>query len=216
MSVRAVATIGVVSLALGACAMGQQGSSQAPTRLSLEAAARTAGQGGEASAPPQASSSLTVQVSAPWVAPAFAGERIAYRREPLRLEYYTLSRWAEPPQEAVAAVLTRRLEESGAFRVVLPPQAHLSADRRLAVDLELLEERVPPVGPAPYGEAEVALRARWVQTSDGRVLASKRFAATAPVTQPNAEGAVAALGEALARVSEEVARWTLAVEAQGR
>lgn len=79
-----------------------------------------------------------------------------------------------------------------------------------------MEERVPPVGPAPYGEAEVALRARWVQTSDGRVLASKRFAATAPVTQPNAEGAVAALGEALARVSEEVARWTLAVEAQGR
>jgi ABC-type uncharacterized transport system auxiliary subunit len=32
------------------------------------------------------------------------------------------------------------------------------------------------------------------------------------VTQPNAEGAVAALGEALARVSEEVARWTAEVE----
>jgi cholesterol transport system auxiliary component len=194
--------------------MGQQGPVQAPARLSLEAAARTAGQGGESSASPQASSSLTVQVSAPWVAPAFAGERIAYRREPLRLEYYTLSRWAEPPQEAVAAVLTRRLEESGVFRVVLPPQARLSADRRLAIDVDLMEERVPPVGPAPYGEAEVALRARWVQTSDGRVLASKRFAATVSVPRPDAEGAAMAIGEALARVSADVARWAVATESE--
>jgi len=212
MSVRAVATILVASLVLSACTMGQQGPSQAPARLSLEAAARTAGQGGEAPASPQASSSLTVQVSAPWVAPAFAGERIAYRREPLRLEYYTLSRWAEPPQEAVAAVLTRHLETSGAFRVVLPPQARLPADRRLAVDVDLLEERVPPVGPAPYGEAEVALRARWVQTSDARVLASKRFATTVPVPRPDAEGAAVALGEALARVSADIARWVVEVE----
>lgn len=212
MSIKAVATILMVSLVLGACTMGQQGSSQAPARLSLEAAARTAGQGGEAPASPQASSSLTVQVSAPWVAPAFAGERIAYRREPLRLEYYTLSRWAEPPQEAVAAVLTRHLETSGAFRVVLPPQARLPADRRLAVDVDLMEERVPPVGPAPYGEAEVALRARWVQTSDARVLASKRFATTVPVPRPDAEGAAVALGEALARVSADIARWVVEVE----
>lgn len=212
MSARAVVTILVASLALGACALGQQGPSQAPAQLSLEAAARTAGQGGDASALRPVPLPLTVQVSAPWVAPAFAGERIAYRREPLRLEYYTLSRWAEPPQEAVAAVLARRLEASGAFRVVLPPQARLPADRRLAVDVDLMEERVPPVGPAPYGEAEVALRARWVQTSDGRVLASKRFAVTVPVPRPDAEGAAAALGEALARVSADVARWVIEAE----
>ena len=212
MSARAVVTILVVSLALGACALGQQGPSQAPARLSLEAAVRTAGQGEEASALRPVPLPLTVQVSAPWVAPPFAGERIAYRREALRLEYYTLSHWAEPPQEAVAAVLARRLEESGAFRVVLPPQARLPADRRLAVDVDLMEERVPPVGPAPYGEAEVALRARWVQTSDGRVLASKRFAVTVPVPRPDAEGAAAALGEALARVSADVARWVIEAE----
>jgi len=210
MGARAILLILGTSLTVGACAVGPQGPAQAPARLSLEAAARAAGSG--AAHGVSQSLPLTVQVSTPWVAPAFAGERIAYRREPLRMEYYTLSRWAEPPQEAVAASLTRHLEESGAFRVVLPPQARLPADRRLAVDVDLMEERVPPVGPAPYGEAEVALRARWVQASDGKVLASRRFGATVSVPRPDAEGAVLALGEALARVSAEVARWAAEVE----
>jgi cholesterol transport system auxiliary component len=125
---------------------------------------------------------------------------IAYRRSPTRLDYYAESEWADEPARLLEPLLVAAIEASGGFEAVVSMDTGIGAALRL--DTEILRLDHDLVG-SP-GRGRVSLRARLIDVARGRVLATRVFDASVPSPSDNAEGAVAAINSALARVLGQV------------
>lgn len=172
------------------------GCSAIPDRQSAQASYRL-----EPPLPPAASdvaaSPLTLQVRRPTAATSYDSEQIAFRREPFRLDYYTRSRWAEPPAEMLGDLMTRALEDAGLYRVVLGPAARLPADLRLHTELIALEHVIHGTSQTQGSEVRLAMRMQLVESRSSRVLATSSFEIVRPAFSTDAQGAVAAANEAV-------------------
>ncbi len=93
-------------------------------------------------APPLArrSSGKTLLVAAPRAAPGFDSNRIAYTREPLKLDYYSNNVWSDTPAKMLLPVLVRAFEGTGAFKAVVSPPAPTLANMRVDVDVIRLQQ----------------------------------------------------------------------------
>jgi cholesterol transport system auxiliary component len=147
-------------------------------------------------AAPTAASSLTLQVLQPIASSSFESDQIAYRREPYRIDYYSRSRWAEPPAEMLGNLIARALEDAGLFRVVLGPAARLPADLRLHSELIALEHIIRDSSQTQGSEVRLAMRVQLVEVKSARVLATQSFEIVRPAFSADAPGAVAAANEA--------------------
>ncbi|MGC8731263.1 MAG: ABC-type transport auxiliary lipoprotein family protein, partial [Halothiobacillaceae bacterium] len=114
-------------------------------------------------ASPTATSSLTLQVLQPVASTSFDTDQIAYRREPYRIDYYSRSRWAEPPTEMLGGLIARALEDAGLFRVVLGPAARLPSDLRLHSELTALEHIIRDPSQTQGSEVRLAMRVQLVE-----------------------------------------------------
>lgn len=151
--------------------------------------------------PPAASQAtpapLTLQVMRPTTGTSYDTEQIAYRRAPYRLDYYSRSRWAEPPAEMLGNLMARALEDAGLYRVVLGPAARLPADLRLHSELIALEHVIHGTSQTQGSEVRLAMRMQLVETRSARVLATSSFEIVRPAFSTDAPGAVAAANEAV-------------------
>jgi len=147
---------------------------------------------------------LTLQVVRPQADASFDTELIAYRREPYRIDYYSQSRWAEPPAEMLGELIARALEDAGLYRVVLGPSARLPADLRLHSELIALEHLIRDPSQSQGSEVRLAMRLQLVDTRSARVLASQRFEIIRPAFSADAPGAVAAANEATRKALETI------------
>lgn len=154
----------------------------------------------EPSLPPPATqapaSPLTLQVQRPEAGTSFDTDQIAYRRAPYRIDYYSRSRWAEPPAEMLGDLIARALEDAGLFRVVLGPAARLPADLRLHSELIALEHIIRDSSQTQGSEVRLAMRVQLVEVKSARVLATQSFEIVRPAFSADAPGAVAAANEA--------------------
>lgn len=150
---------------------------------------------------PPAPRPLTLQVLEPSALASYATELIAYRQAPYRIDYYTQSRWAEPPSKMLGTLIARAVEESGLYRVVLGPAARLPADLRLASELIALEHVVYDTSQTQGSTVRLAMRVQLIDVKRAQVLASQSFEIMQPAFSHDAVGAVtaanAAVGEAL-------------------
>ncbi|MEF3193134.1 MAG: ABC-type transport auxiliary lipoprotein family protein [Halothiobacillaceae bacterium] len=144
-----------------------------------------------------AASTLTVQVLEPVASASYATDQIAYRREPYRIDYYSRSRWAEPPAEMLGDLMARALEDAGLFRVVLGPAARLPADLRLHSELTALEHIIRDPSQTQGSEVRLAMRVQLVEARSARVLATQTFEIIRPAFSADAPGAVAAANDAV-------------------
>lgn len=140
---------------------------------------------------------LTLQVQKPIAAGSYDTDQIAYRRAPYRIDYYTQSRWAEPPAEMLGELMARALENAGLYRVVLGPSARLPADLRLASELTALEHVIRDSSTTQGSEVRLAMRLQLIEAKSARVLASQSFEIVRPAFTADAPGAVAAANEAV-------------------
>lgn len=147
-------------------------------------------------AAPTAASALTLQVLQPIASSSFESDQIAYRREPYRIDYYSRSRWAEPPAEMLGNLIARALEDAGLFRVVLGPAVRLPADLRLHSELTALEHIIRDPSQTQGSEVRLAMRVQLIETRSARVLATHSFEIIRPAFSADAPGAVAAANEA--------------------
>ncbi len=147
-------------------------------------------------ATPTSASSLTLQVLQPVASTSFDTDQIAYRRESYRIDYYSRSRWAEPPAEMLGDLIARALEDAGLFRVVLGPAARLPADLRLHSELTALEHIIRDPSQTQGSEVRLAMRVQLVESRSARVLASQSFEIVRPAFSADAPGAVAAANDA--------------------
>ncbi|MFZ5467386.1 MAG: ABC-type transport auxiliary lipoprotein family protein [Pseudomonadota bacterium] len=139
---------------------------------------------------------LTLQVLRPEAGTSFDTEQIAYRREPYRIDYYSRSRWAEPPAEMLGDLMARALEDASLYRVVLGPAARLPADLRLHSELTALEHVIRDPSQTQGSEVRLAMRVQLVEARSARVLATHTFEIIRPAFSADAPGAVAAANDA--------------------
>ncbi len=148
-------------------------------------------------------------ITTPRAEPGYDTNGIAYTETPLSLNYYTRSRWADAPARMLAPLLVETLERSGAFRAVITSPSSVAADVQLDVTLLRLQQSFLQ----RPSRVELALRARLIDTSDNRVLASRTFEAMESAPSEDAYGGVQAANAVLERVLTELAAF---VTEQGR
>jgi len=157
-------------------------------------------------APAAAPRDITLLV-APVSADSFYRVRdIAYSRSAGTRGYYVYSSWTEPPATAIGAALMQRLEASGAFGRVVPAAAGIDGTLMLRVHLDELYHDAT----TPPGVARIELTAQLSEPHSRMPIAQRSFAASAPATAYDADGAVAGMRKALDQALAEVVSWVAA------
>jgi ABC-type uncharacterized transport system auxiliary subunit len=135
------------------------------------------------------------------VAAAYDDQRIVYRKDPYRLDYYEYHQWSAAPSLAISDYVRDALEQSGLFARVSDqrsPDTTLVLRGRIAafeeVDLSATEW---------VGRVDLELYLEDPKTS--KVVWSKRFREQRPLTVRHPSGLARALSAALAQIMARAA-----------
>ncbi|MGQ0594254.1 MAG: ABC-type transport auxiliary lipoprotein family protein, partial [Gammaproteobacteria bacterium] len=100
----------------------------------------------------------------------------------------------------IEPLIVAAAEASGGFEAVVSAGTGLSTEIRLDTEIVRIEHELQS---AP-SQGRLTLRAQLVDVARGRVIGTQVFDASVPSPSDDAEGAVAAIDAALARVLEQV------------
>lgn len=170
----------LLALLLGGCSAINLGSSpDAPRTIWLLSAVPAAAPAG-ATRP-----AGVLLVDKPEARAGFDTPRMAYSRQPLAIDYYTRSEWADVPARMLQPLIVQTLAQGGTWTAVLPAPNPGRADVRLTTNvLELVHD----LSAGEPGVVRLRLRAVFTDVVDRRVLATREFAAVEPAASANAEG----------------------------
>lgn len=133
--------------------------------------------------------------------PAYDDERIVYRTNPYRLDYYHYHRWSASPGMMLTNYLEEALEHSGRFRGVTQ---QLTSDSPVVLGGRVVAiEEVDRSKTQWLGRLVVELTLTDVKTD--RVLWRHEFEETEPLREQSPEGLARALSVAMARIVSEAA-----------
>jgi cholesterol transport system auxiliary component len=144
---------------------------------------------------------LVLAVSMPRARPGFDTSQMVYVRQSHELEYFAVNRWADTPARMLAPLLQQTLEQTGAFRAVVPTPGTVPTNIRLDTELVRLQQ---DFGTTP-SRIEITLRAQLIDVPNKRVIAAKVFNETENTPSEDAYGGVIAANRALQRVLGQVA-----------
>ena len=155
------------------------------------------------SKPSNAKSANTLLVSPMRAHPGFDTPRMAYLREPNRLEYYAYNRWVEAPARMLTPLLTQALEAGGAFSAVA--QAPGSVHTQLRLDTELVN--ISQDFSVKPSRMRLVLRAQLIDADSQTIRASHVFEVLAPAASEDARGGVEAVNRSLPDILTRLAEW---------
>ncbi|MGH8587347.1 MAG: ABC-type transport auxiliary lipoprotein family protein [Gammaproteobacteria bacterium] len=144
-------------------------------------------------------------IATPKAAAGYDRPGIAYRRSPIRLDYYAASEWADEPARLMEPLIIAAVEASGAFEAVVSAGTGLAAETRLDTEIMRIEHELQ----STPSQGRLTLRAQLVDVVRRRVIGTQIFDASVPSRSDDAEGAVASIDTALARVLEQVVAFCL-------
>jgi len=127
-------------------------------------------------------------VSPPQAAAGFDGARMAYLREPHKLEYFAHSEWISSPAHMLAPMIVTAITGGGGFAAVVPTPSAASGD--LTLDIEIL--RLQQEFMSSPSRVRFTLRATMVDNVTGQVLASRELDQTAEAATDDPYGGVVA------------------------
>jgi cholesterol transport system auxiliary component len=160
---------------------------------------------GDYAPPVGRSSGKTLLVTVPGAAPGFDSNRIAYIREPPRLDYYNNSVWSDTPARMLLPILVRAFENTGAFRAVVSPPSPVLADLRVDVEvIRLVQEFM-----MQPGQVRLTARLKIIDMKSGIVLNTQVFEALEPVPSEDATGAARAANAAVRKILSEMMPFAL-------
>lgn len=142
-------------------------------------------------------------VTEPTAVGALDSERIAVRLAPTEISFLGQAQWNERLPRLVQQRLIESFQNSERIRSVGLPGGAVVNDVGLVTDLRAFYVDVA------RNMAEVEIEARIVSDASGRVVASRRFSAKAPLAGSDRPDMVAALNAAFAAVAAELVGWTL-------
>lgn len=132
--------------------------------------------------------------------------RIALLHNPLRIEYYAKSNWAERAPLMVQSAIIEAFESSGAILSISRNMSDASADYILNTELRDFQSEYF-LGPEP--QVHTGILAKLVSTRRRAVIATKRFDAGATAQKDRIEDVIGAFSAALSKVLEGLVPWTL-------
>ncbi|GAB4465737.1 MAG: hypothetical protein OHK0044_04770 [Burkholderiaceae bacterium] len=194
---RATAAIVVAAAALAGCVSVQLGAEGARHVTVVLADARPAMPRRDAPAV------RTLLIQATPADPLANTRSIAYARAPGVREFYQLASWSEPPRQAIARLLQRRLEARGTADAVGLLGQPVAADWLLAVGVEAVYHDVA----SEPGTARLALRAELIDRRARTLAARRTFEAAVPVERADSAAAAVALGRATADIFDALVPW---------
>lgn len=144
---------------------------------------------------------LVLIVSPPRAVPGYDTVRMAFVRQPHRLEYFAKNRWAETPAKMLSPLLVRALELRTGFNAVTSADGMVKGDVRLDTEITLLQQEFT----TSPSRLHMKLRVQVVEQASYRVLATQVFDAveTAPTDDPY--GGVIAANRMLPRLLGQIA-----------
>lgn len=155
--------------------------------------------------PARRSSRKILLVTVSREAPGFDSNRIAYTREPPKLDYYKDSVWSDTPAKMLLPILVRAFESSGAFKAVVSPPSPVLADLRVDVDVIRLQQEFM----TRPSQVRLITRLKVVEMKSGHVLETRLFEAIAPAPSENAAGAARAANAVVQQVLSEMVPFAL-------
>ncbi len=160
-----------------------------------------------ASAPTTGSGHLVVEL--PSSAGALANDRILIKPVAFQAQYLPDAQWSEPAPALVQTLLVTSFQNLGGFRLVGRTGAGLMPDYTLMTELQ--EFHAQPVGAeAEPLDVRVSAMMTLIRESDRRIIATRRFAATARVQSDETTDVVRGFDSALRQVLGEAVVWTRA------
>lgn len=185
------------ALAVAGCALPQDSSPPQQAYL-LEVDAFTP-------QPARRSSGKILLVAVSREAPGFDSNRIAYTREPPKLDYYKDSVWSDTPAKMLLPILVRAFEDTGAFKAVVSPPSPVLANLRVDVDVIRLQQEFMTTP----SQVRLIARIKVVEMKSGHVLETRLFEAMEPAPTENAAGAARAANAAVRKVLSEMIPFAL-------
>jgi ABC-type uncharacterized transport system auxiliary subunit len=132
--------------------------------------------------------------------PGYDDDRIVYRQNPYRLDYYQYHRWSAAPGVVVGGYLAQALDATGKFRSVLREPTDRT---RLVIGGRVLAlEEIDRSKTQWLGHVVVELTATDHKT--GEVVWTKKFDETEPLAKQSPEGLAQAVSAAMARIVASV------------
>ena len=162
-----------------------------------------------AQAPIAASRSAAVnwslRLDKPMASAALNSQNIAVVPEGTLLSNYKGARWSDPAPVLLRNRLLDAFLQDGRIQGLSTDDTTVQADYELGG--ELLAFQTHYNGKSP--EVLIQYNARLVRSSDQRVIASKRFEARQPLSNPMVPGVVAGFGQASDTLMPQVVQWVM-------
>lgn len=156
----------------------------------------------DAAAPaPKSTSDKVLVVEALSSDGVYDDERIIYRNNPYRLDYYNYHRWVATPGVLVGGYLEQALGRTGDFKAVLreqTPEASLVLGGRVNAIEEVDKDPKHWVG-------RISIELTLTDPKTGDVLWAQPFEETEPLAVQNPEGLARAISTALDRIAKRAA-----------
>lgn len=144
---------------------------------------------------------LALTVSPPRAAPGYDTVRMAFLRQPHRLEYFAKNRWAETPAKMLGPLLVRALELQAGFNAVTSADSMVKGDVRLDTEITLLQQEFT----TSPSRLHMTLRVQLVEQASYRVLATQVFDAVEAAPTDDPYGGVIAANRMLPRLLGQIA-----------
>lgn len=192
---RALATLGMIALVLGASGCVRFGA-KPPERL-LTIAAQTSAPAGETLS---GSSETALFVDVPVVPRSIATVRVAVRDSETSFAYVKDALWSDTPSRQFQGLLAETIR-TRAGRLVLDPGQYLP--RRG----QMLEGNLIEFGIDAMKRSAVVTYDASLMSPDGQAVRRQRFSASVPVARIDADSVAPAISEAANKVAVDVADW---------
>jgi len=156
--------------------------------------------------PARSRTSRSIVVAMPEAAPGYGSSKMLYVNIPYKLKAFTRHAWVAPPAEMLLPLLAQRLRAKGYFKAVLTPPFVGQADYRLETQLLVLQQEFLE----PDSELHMVLQVTLSNATNGKVLASRRFAMMEKASENNPYGGVMAANRVAARLTQQIANFVVA------
>ena len=142
-------------------------------------------------------------VSPPHAEPGFETPRMVYVKRPYELEYFAVNQWADSPVRMFTPLMVQVLNQSGAWRTVIPLPSSVSGDYRLDTYGVLLQHEFLQ----QPSRVRVTAQLQLVDLKESTILGSRAFEAVENAPSENAYGGVLAANRAVAGLLDQIVSW---------
>jgi cholesterol transport system auxiliary component len=148
-------------------------------------------------------------VELPTSAGAVATDRIQIKPVAYQAQYLPDGAWAEPAPTLIQTLLVTSFQNIGGFRLVGRSGAGLMPDYTLMTELQEFHAEPAGATPAPL-TIRISAMMSLIRESDRRIVATRRFTATAQVVSDDTDSIVRGFDSAMQPLLRDVVDWTRA------